>query len=600
MYSPLAYSQRAFTTRFDISKVLIAYIQSRGRARKKNSKYMIMINSENKKEVKLIDEFRRGEAKMKEFCRLLPEDRNLATKFPVNSSEDIKQSIIDKYLSGAYTIPSTGALITLSNAIALIYHYCDCLPSDNFCNFKPIYEIKSITPEELLQDYNELIETDSYPAGNEYFYCKLTLPINACLKIVESIGRSKSDVKARVSLKACIALYRSGDIDENLIPKSKKQKKALMDNIEFDEEGKQVGSRGREQLYDKKMPSFWINEQKNMVDASFKFERGPYWISVFDIDMPPLESGNLRFRPMILITKKPLPDIPEIILFNDNSPFKVHVRSSSRPFLFEKDHHPQVLADYALAMMRIITNKEFQCQHMSDMAYFLAPLMRDTDTTTPSPLLQNKIDWSEVLNTICNNTKTYMTTEDVDDLEPNSQDTIVIDSSDQNKRRYIIQRIQYNMSPLSRVIMPSDASKPIREQDYETFAAYYQDRPYFKKEITDMNQPLLRVIQQRKNSSFLSAAPTTSKKEKEPESAVYWLIPELCQMYPVTASVYETLQVIPAIMTRIDAVLLLMDAKTTLNLKNIDMDFMLEAYTTSSAYMNKDYQRLEFFGGKCM
>jgi endoribonuclease Dicer len=409
-------------------------------------------------------------------------------------------------------------------------------------------------------------------------------------------------------MKACIALHKSGHIDDHLVPKFKIKKKALVNNEEFDENGKQVGSRGREQFYDKKTPSFWQNKQKNQVALEdhegfvpSKFERRLFWISVFDIDIS-LEPEDLHFRPMILITRKPLPPIPDIILFNRNQPFKVHVRSSSTPFSFVSDHHPPLLADYAFALMRSITNKEFQCQNTSDMAYYLAPLVRGSDTTILSSL-HDKIDWGEVLKSICNNTKTCMSTDDIDDLEDIIEDTIVIDSSDQHNRQYVVKHIQYNMNPLSKVIMPLDeniSTKPIREQGYESFAMYYQDQPYIKTRITDMHQPLLRVTRLQKSKSFLSVDQTTLKKEKESESAVYWLVPELCQIYPVAASVYQTLEVIPAIMTRIDATLLLLDAKNSIGLADVNLDFMLEAYTASSARMNVDYQRLEFFGGKYM
>jgi hypothetical protein len=113
-----------------------------------------MINTQNPKGVKSIEGFKLGEVKMKEFYRLLLEERNIATKFLVESPKDIKQKTMDKYLAGACTIPSTGTLITLSNAIDLIYHYYACLPSDSFCNFKPIYEIKTITRKEMFLNYS--------------------------------------------------------------------------------------------------------------------------------------------------------------------------------------------------------------------------------------------------------------------------------------------------------------------------------------------------------------------------------------------------------------------------------------------------------------
>jgi hypothetical protein len=105
------------------------------------------------------------------------------------------------------------------------------------------------------------------------------------------------------------------------------------------------------------------------------------------------------------------------------------------PFSFVSDHHLQLLADYAFALMRSITNKEFQCQNTSDMAYYLAPLVRSTDTKILSSL-HDKIDWSEVLKSICNDIKICMSTDDIDDLENSNEDTIVIDSSDQYNRQY--------------------------------------------------------------------------------------------------------------------------------------------------------------------
>ena len=88
------------------------------------------------------------------------------------------------------------------------------------------------------------------------------------------------------------------------------------------------------------------------------------------------------------------------------------------------------------------------------------------------------------------------------------------------------------------------------------------------------------------------------KRDQEPESVVHWLVPEMCYQYPISASVYQTLQLVPDIMTHIDAVLLLHDAKKSLGLSNKMKDtYMLEAFTASSAGLEKDYQRLEFLGG---
>lgn len=587
-YTLLARSRRLSTSRFNVTKVLTAYIQPRGRAMKINSKHIVLFNTQKTKKVRLIEEVETGEVKKKKRCTLLPQERSLTTTFSTASSQQIKQNIDDMYLTG-YTIPLIDVPISLSNSISLISYYCTSLPPGSFYKFEPMYKTKAITRQVLFQKYIHLISTARHTTQDEFFYCKLTLPINGCLTNVEGVAHTENNVKALVSMKACIALHKSGDIDDRLVMKYMAQKNTLENNVGC----------ASVNVYNKITPSFWLNVQQNgpaLVEETSmpsKFERGPFWISAFDIDR-----GHLQFRPMVLITRKPLPPMPEIPLFNNDDSFKVHVRSKSTPFWFENDHHLPLLADYAFAWMRCLTNKKFECQNINDMAYFLAPLVRGTDITNLLSL-QEKIDWSEVVKSICDNTKTCISIDDDDELETISEDAIVIDSSDPRNPLYVVKHIQYNMNPLSKVIVPFDtANNPIREQGYESFATYYQNQPLIKSTITDMHQPLLRVTQLQKSSFSLAPIQPVSKKEYESESAVYWLVPELCQIYPVAASVYQTLQAIPAIMTRIDAILLLLDAKKSIGLVDINPDLMFEAYTTTSAGMEVDYERLEFLGGK--
>ncbi|KAI8329686.1 P-loop containing nucleoside triphosphate hydrolase protein, partial [Blakeslea trispora] len=138
-----------YVIRFDTTKTAIGYIQSRGRARKENSKYIVMLNVKSEKEINLIDQLKLSEVQMKEFCRQLPKDRNLmieqaAIKDPRYNTEFIRTKTLESYLRGAYEIPSTGALLTLSSSISLVYHYCSTLPSDEFCDFRPVYEVEEI------------------------------------------------------------------------------------------------------------------------------------------------------------------------------------------------------------------------------------------------------------------------------------------------------------------------------------------------------------------------------------------------------------------------------------------------------------------------
>ncbi|CAG8505437.1 6855_t:CDS:2, partial [Cetraspora pellucida] len=63
--------------RFDFFNTLRAYIQSRGRARRKDSKYIVMIENNNFKEYGILREMKQAEKDMKDWCQMLPEDRKL-------------------------------------------------------------------------------------------------------------------------------------------------------------------------------------------------------------------------------------------------------------------------------------------------------------------------------------------------------------------------------------------------------------------------------------------------------------------------------------------------------------------------------------------
>ncbi|GAN10589.1 dicer-like protein 1 [Mucor ambiguus] len=592
-----------YVIRFDLFKTVIAYIQSRGRARRKDSKYILMLNRRNLKDVRLLDDVMATEEKMKNYCRMLPKDRNLALMFDDESAEYIKQGLSNKYLQGAFCIESTGALLTRSNAISLIYHYCSTLPSDNFCNFRPVYQYEYLTYDGLSLEEIEALDLPPITPTNitgkpGIFGCTLTLPINARIQQFRAYDRDKDDVKARVSLQACVALYKAGDIDSHLVPKSKTQRRVLM-NIEQekDENGKLVGSRGREALYKKKKPSFW---QGGDIDSNEKHARlGPYWVSLIGIDSSVQQQQQVPpYIPMCLITKQPLPPIPSITLYNNKIPFQVRITSQPEPLSFNKQNQVDDLIEYTFCFLKCITNKSLSCAK-NNIEYFIAPLIVSNTSSSPQSTQQQaaKIDWAEVAKTIADK---YLPV----DLHSNGvPDTILIDASDQKKRQYFVQSVRHDMTPLSSVpdsvTTSNGQTKKLREHGYATFKEYYENQEFISKEITDMSQPLIQVCRVPKNQSFrqVRGSSMLKKRDQEPESVVHWFVPELCYQYPISASVYQTLQLVPDIMTHIDAVLLLHDAKKSLGLSNKMKDrYMLEAFTASSAGLDKDYQRLEFLG----
>lgn len=474
-----------------------------------------MINEQNPKEYKLLSKFQQIEKQTKAFCRALPSERNVAQLFGDDyDPESIKKATFDRFNRNAYEIKSTGAKLTLYGSIALVHQYCDALPADEFCNFKPVYKMSSY--------------------GSTSFLCILTLPTNSEQKQFQAVGESKHEAKMIVSLEACISLHKSGAINDNLIPANKKVKERLE---ELDEAGKQIGSRGRETFYPKSVPSFW----NPVPDKTLGIPLGPYWISY-------IETNNTNYRKICLITKYPLPPIPNI----ETNQACIKLNRIKTKFMFQKPEQVQMLVDYMIAITRAVTHKEFTCA-AKDTPYFLAPLQST-----------GSFDWKEIKSTIRYENTTIT---DIDQL----QDTILLNQ--QNGKFHFFEKVQHDMTPNS--MMKENIS----------FANYYKTKVGI--EIKNLQQPLLLATRVNQNSS----SDTSSENS-------HFLVPELCLIYSICASVFRTLQLLPTLQARIDATLLVLDAQKSLNLTEIDTTLMVEAYTASSTGISINYQRLEFLGGK--
>lgn len=661
----------SFTHRFDFFYTLIAYIQSRGRARRKDSKYILLAERGNASQYGMIDEFRSLEADMKIYCQTMPEERNVANKFSVGldvdyDSDDEPDSEDEDYMGSAVYIAETGATLTKQNAIPLIHRYCSSLPSDSFCVLKPIFET---------------INT------GEGYICKLTLPSNAAIQELESpVTRTKDYARALVALQACSQLLTLKAFDYHLMPRN--IRKEILGEMapQYDENGMIIGSRRRHGLYEKRTPNLWnrvveeeeeeevgiednadllkaqvqsaveevsiaeipesgamdvnidtkmeeiiidfpkpsepetaenskaepeydgngqkmlnldlveeIKDEKDVnsvaeeegYEAEEELEEGPftYWFTIIEVKLPECKFEDVPYRQLCLISKKPFPDLPELKMFHQSAPFMVKMRNISTEVIFDRERI-QLLSDYVIKLMLALINKEFHCP-INDIPYYIVPLVKNCEDLQYESLsgseLQDLIDWEEV-NSIIEFKNVPFVLEEAND----PTDTIIIDSSD-NFRRYFVTKVRYDMSPVSAI--PEGVK--IREAGYPTFGDFYKEKGF--ADIFDLNQPLLEVKRLKKVMNFLYPGHIVPAQLKGPLST--WTLPQFCQKFFMSASVYQATMMIPSIMTRVDSLLLCREAKVRYDLPIDDANF-LEAYTAPSASMEMNYERLETLGGK--
>ena len=108
--------------RFDMYDTLIQYIQSRGRARHRNSTYVHFVEEGNKLEYQNLQDVRQGEEVMRRFCEALPADRLLqGTDYNLDTALAKEKSL------RRYTDPETGATLTYTSALVVLAHFVGCL-----------------------------------------------------------------------------------------------------------------------------------------------------------------------------------------------------------------------------------------------------------------------------------------------------------------------------------------------------------------------------------------------------------------------------------------------------------------------------------------
>ncbi|XP_034923676.1 endoribonuclease Dicer homolog 2 [Populus alba] len=166
--------------RFDPSATVSSYIQSRGRARKQNSDYLLMV--------------KRGDfstqARLENYLASGDIMRRESLRHAYIPCSPLLGELDDEF----YRVEGTGAVVTLSSSVSLIYFYCSRLPSDRY--FKP-------APRCIID--------------KETMTCTLHLPKSSPVQTICVQGNIKT-LKQKACLEACKKLHVSGALTDNLVP----------------------------------------------------------------------------------------------------------------------------------------------------------------------------------------------------------------------------------------------------------------------------------------------------------------------------------------------------------------------------------------------
>ncbi|KAK4770728.1 hypothetical protein SAY87_031260 [Trapa incisa] len=180
--------------RFDPAPTISSFIQSRGRARRQDSELLLLVEKDDSS----------VRSRMETFLA----SGNIMRKESLSHASVPCAPLNDKYRNeDVYRVESTGAVVTLSSSVELLYFYCSRLPSDGY--YKP---------------------TPRFIKDEEKGVCTLILPKNCPVPSPPPVYTdNKRSLQQIACFEACKHLHRYGALTDDLVPADVAEDKQIAD-----------------------------------------------------------------------------------------------------------------------------------------------------------------------------------------------------------------------------------------------------------------------------------------------------------------------------------------------------------------------------------
>lgn len=546
--------------RFDLYSTLIQYIQSRGRARHENSEYIHMVEKGNQIHIQAVQEVRRGEEIMRNFCEALPADRLLQ-----GNDADLDATLSKEKKMRKYIEPSTGAVLTYGSSLVVLAHFVGCLPERNQTREGPTFTM--------------VVE-------NRHFKCEVVMPESSPIRLALGKPASRKAIAKRsAAFEMCIQLRAKGYLDANLLPTYQKYLPALRN--------------AHLALNMNKSSSYTMRIKPDLWDRSREAGEVPdkLYLTVFQLENP--QSTGQDYQPLGWLTRICLPSLPSFTLYPQGET-STEVSSTSLRTPVEVDNHLLSLFNaFTLRIFHDVFNKKYE-DNIPNMTYWLAPIktiasMPDS-CSNPGALIdlatldfvfshsdEESLRWSA-------------TTADKELLN-----RYFVDKWDGGRRFYSVS-VLTDLRPQDPV--PADAAKG----KWMNSILDYSVSLFAKSRVRAQWCPDQPVLLVRKGSNRLNLLEPWSDKEKSVKTVAY-ICPEPLKISALPISVVSMAYLFPAIISRVESYLIALEACEVLDL-SIHPALALEALTKDSDNteehrseqvhiqrgMGKNYERLEFIG----
>ncbi|KAL7800300.1 hypothetical protein V8C37DRAFT_414204 [Trichoderma ceciliae] len=536
--------------RFDLYTSAIQYIQSKGRARQKSSLYVSMMEEGNLEHMRRLRRATRDAHALRQFCSALPEDRKVQDF--VVGPEILAGH--EQAMQKTYTVAETGARLTFIKSLEVLAKFAASFPNE----------------DDGLQQLEYIVNSTG-----KRFIARVILPEASPVKtIAGEVQKNKQLARCSAAFEACVQLIKKKYIDGHLQP-------AFAKKLPEMRSARLALSSDKKSEYDMRIkPDFW---------SSCLGPEPPTTLYKTTITLDQLAALGRPSRPLILLTRKPLPDIPSAPLYFGGGQTSIVRLSNSQTSFEVLPQEVKALAGFTLRLFAHIFSKEYEAK-LHEISYFIAPSNISLHVSCDE---EPEIDW-EVVQHVHENERLYWE----DAPSEFFRDKLAIDPWD-GSRKFILNGINEGLKPSD----PTPKGVPQPKSP-----AYKKVEQNIKEYSNSLSLPLRMRRSWSDDQPVVNAELLSMRRNFLDESFVDGKGKGTGTCY-VPIDVVSMALVLPVVMYRIDSVLIAAEACSMLGL-SVPSDLALEAMTMDSYTteehgedqidfqpgMGKNYERLEFLG----
>lgn len=422
---------------FDHPETFRSYMQSRGRARDDESKYIIMID------VGKVIDFDKNTIKWKHIDVTMKKE--LIGKTLDRDSPTVTEIIDQQAQAWTPFVTANGSQLKALNAIIILNQYAQALASDRYSN--NIIEWRRID-----------VESGAVCVG-------IRLPPVISKEIIGDVQNDIKTAKQHAAFKVCIELYKIGELTENLTPFNGDQKIALVQDDYFahwkkyeTDDKKKAGTKKNMRFHEMKIPNALVHSSPVVGGINFL-----YRISVrpkFDAnkEVPYLEAfKNLLENKNsygILMSKR-LPKLCKMPLFPSWGEVECEIETPPMQFAIKSEEDLRMLRKFQVTVFRDVLDSWRNYFVIDKDSYIVVPLDDD-----------QQIDWN-IVKEFQTLSTTPMSLNESLTVKFRAHDYLnkIITPTYRDAGNYIVYKICEDKSPLS----------PFPEE-FETYKDYYLNK----------------------------------------------------------------------------------------------------------------------------